>query len=392
MTKDHKQNVLIVHNYYQIPGGEDTVVSNEKKMLEENGHKVFLYTRNNKEINEYNVFQKIKLPFASIFSLKTYFEIKKIIKEQDIEIVHVHNTLSLISPSVFYACNRLHVPVVQTMHNFRLLCPNATFFYKGKICEDCLHGCKLISVKRKCYRNSATQTLCCVINNFVHGVTGIYKKIYFICLTEFNKNKLLNYKGIHEDRIFIKPNFTSKPDVEVKEVKENFYLFVGRMEEIKGVRLLVKAFSLMPDKNVKVIGDGPLFEELKEECLNHENIQLLGRKNHDEVMHEMARAKALIITSQIYEGFPVIIPEAFSVKTPIIAGDVGNTTSLVQDGINGLKFKYDSAESLAETVTRFENINVSSIETINYNSYLENYTKEKNYMLLKAIYDRMADI
>ena len=131
---DTKQKVLIVHNYYQIPGGEDTVVVNEKKLLEDHGHEVVLYTRHNAELKTFSKIQKLLLPFSTIFSRKTYREVKTLIKNEKIDIVHVHNTLNLVSPSVYYAAFHCKVPVVQTIHNFRLLCPGATFFRGGQIC------------------------------------------------------------------------------------------------------------------------------------------------------------------------------------------------------------------------------------------------------------------
>ena len=133
---EQKPTVLIVHNYYQIPGGEDTVVANEKDMLESRGHKVILYTRNNLELKELGIKQKVLLPFTTVYNLRTYQEIRRIIKEKKVDIVHVHNTLNLISPSVYYAAFSMKVPVVQTVHNFRLLCPNAIFYRNHHICEN----------------------------------------------------------------------------------------------------------------------------------------------------------------------------------------------------------------------------------------------------------------
>ena len=167
---DRKQKVLIVHNYYQIPGGEDTVVANEKKMLEDHGHEVVLYTRHNSELKTLSKLQKILLPISTVFNFQTYREVKKIIKEQKIEIVHVHNTLNLVSPSVYYAAFACHVPVVQTVHNFRLLCPGATFFRDGHVCEDCLSNGMVCAVKHKCYRGSTVQTLACVLSTWFHGL------------------------------------------------------------------------------------------------------------------------------------------------------------------------------------------------------------------------------
>lgn len=135
---EKKQKILLVHNYYKIPGGEDSVVFNEKKLLEEHGHEVILYTRSNSEIDKFGICKKFALLFTSVFNRKTYRDIKKIIRKEKIDIVHVHNTLSLISPSVFYAARECGVPVVQTIHNFRMICPGATLYRNGNVCEECL--------------------------------------------------------------------------------------------------------------------------------------------------------------------------------------------------------------------------------------------------------------
>lgn len=209
-----KKRILIVHNYYQTPGGEDTVVANEKKMLEKYGHKVVLYSRSNSELKSMSKLQKLMIPLITVFNPRTYREVKKIIKEEQIDIVHVHNTLHLISPSVYYAARSIKIPVVQTIHNFRFQCPGATFYRDGHICEDCVTKGLGCAVKYSCYRDSKFQTIACVINTMFHRMTGIYEKINYICLTEFNKEKLLqlNRPGkrqiIDPIKVFIKPNFT----------------------------------------------------------------------------------------------------------------------------------------------------------------------------------------
>lgn len=205
---ERKFRILQVHNYYQIPGGEDTVVANEKKLLEDHGHTVIQYTRNNDELKEFSKIRKLMFPLTTIFNPKTYRDIKRIIKEKHIDIVHVHNTLSLISPAVYYAALKCGVPVVQTIHNFRLLCPGATFYREGRICEDCVKQGLHCAIRHGCYRGSKVQTLVCVVNTWIHRLIGIYGKINYICLTEFNKEKLLQLKQIKADRVFIKPNFT----------------------------------------------------------------------------------------------------------------------------------------------------------------------------------------
>ena len=184
MCDAKKLKILQVHNYYQIPGGEDTVVANEKKLLEDHGHTVIQYSRNNSELKRFSKLKKLLLPFTTIFNPKTYREVKQIIQEQQINVVHVHNTLNLISPAVYYAALSCKVPVVQTIHNFRLLCPGATFYRDGRICEDCVQKGLRCAVKHGCYRGSKAQTLICAVSTWIHRMTRVYGKLNYVCLTE----------------------------------------------------------------------------------------------------------------------------------------------------------------------------------------------------------------
>ena len=209
---DKKPKILIIHNYYQIPGGEDTVVANEKKLLEDNGHEVMLYTRDNNEIKTMSRLKKLLLPFMTVYNPASAREVKKIIRNEKIDIVHVHNTLNLISPSVYYTAVRCGVPVVQTVHNFRFICPGALLHREGQVCEDCLRKGLMCAVRYGCYRGSKLQTLLLTVSLLLHRKTGIYRRLSFICLTEFNKQKLLQINGrkkiIDPARVFVKPNFT----------------------------------------------------------------------------------------------------------------------------------------------------------------------------------------
>lgn len=388
LLREHKKKVLIVHNYYQIPGGEDTVVTNEKKLLEDHGHDVMLYTRHNNELKTMNKLQKLALVYTTIFNLRTYREVIRIIKEQDIEIVHVHNTLNLISPSVYYAAVKCCVPVVQTIHNFRLLCPGATFYRKGHVCEDCVTKGLRCAIKHKCYRGNYAQTLVCVINTWIHRHTGILGKINYIVLTGFNKEKLLQLKQINAGKVFVKPNFTFEHSENQGGTLRRYYLFIGRIEEIKGIRLLVEAFSGMPCRELRIAGQGLLRGELEKQCTK--NITFLGQVGHDELIDLIAGAKAVILPSQVYEGFPMIIPEAFSMHIPMIVGDMGNSGVLVEEGLNGMKFKYNSMESLIEVIERFENADIVSLGEKAYKTYQERYSSESNYANLREIYNKVV--
>lgn len=384
----NEKKILIVHNYYQIPGGEDTVVSNEKNMLEANGHKVILYVRNNTEIKKMSKFQKILIPITMIFNPRTYNEIKRIIKKEKIDIVHVHNTLNLVSPAVYYAAVKMNKPVVQTIHNFRMLCPGATFYRDGHICEDCVSKGLRCSLKHKCYRNSFIQTLVCVISTKIHRTTGIYSKINYICLTEFNKNKLLQLKQIKPERVFVKPNFTkNNNDLLFNKQVKNQILYLGRIEEIKGIKLLIEIWEEFGNSLpvLKVCGNGPLkdwcLQEIKNKNIN--NILVTDFLKHDEAMKELANSKALILPTNVYEGFPMTIVEAFSVGTPVICPDMGNSGNLVENGITGFKYKNKN-----ELVQILKSKNYDFSDRI-YDIYKKRYTETINYKMISEIYSEV---
>ena len=388
MDNTKKQNILIVHNYYQIPGGEDTVVANEKKMLEEHGHKVILYSRNNAELKEMSKFKKLTLPVTTIFNPRTYREIRKLIKEEQIEIVHVHNTLNLISPAVYYAACSMHVPVVQTIHNFRLLCPGATFYRDGHICEDCVkHGLKC-AVKHSCYRGSKVQTLACVISTRFHRMTGIYGKINYICLTEFNKSKLLELKQIKPEKVFVKPNFVESVGEFVPEEKrENQFVFAGRLDKLKGIDILFEVWKQMGTEAPKLVVCGTgLMENWCRRFIseNDVNIEMRGFVPNEEARKLIAVSRALVLPTQWYEGFPMSIVEAFSVGTPVVCSDLGNAGSVVVEGVTGYKFSANSSKDLVRAIECLKDY--KDIYCSTYTTYERLYSEEQNYKNLVKIY------
>ena len=393
-----KYRILQVHNFYQIPGGEDVVVRNEKKLLEEHGHEVFEYYRSNEEIKKGGKLKKILLPFTAVFSLKTYREVTKLIREKKIDIVHVHNTLTMVSPSVFYAAFHCKVPVVQTLHNFRMLCPAGSFFRNNRICEECVEQGMKCAVKHKCYRNSTAQTIVSAMILKIHRALGTYRKVNFICLTEFNRQKILeSLRGknvIDEKHLYIKPNFTFAegvtPDDETE--KEDYFLFAGRIESLKGIDIAVRAFEQLPDEKLYVAGTGPMMNEMKEYVASHQmkNVEFLGFLQKKEMKEKFYHAKAVIMSSQCYEAFAMTIAEAYSYGVPVVAGRVGNMDGMVKEGITGVKFTYNSSDDLAEKIREFDRLNLSELKENARNFYETRLRPEDNYQKLLKIYEDIS--
>lgn len=381
-------NILMVHNYYQIPGGEDTVVRNEKALLEQNGCRVFLYTRHNSEIDQFSVWRKLLLSFTSIFSLKTYREIKKIIQQEKIDIVHVHNTLSLISPAVYYAALHENVPVVQTVHNYRLICPGAMLYRNGKVCTDCIEGGLRCALAHQCYRNSQVQTFVSTMVLWLHRKLGVYRKIYYICLTDFNRRKLLESgkkKRIlfDEQKMYVKPNFTDFAD-EYKPYSERKrqFVYVGRLDCLKGIRLLLKQWENIPEKLI-VCGTGPEEEWCRRFCLEKhmEQVELRGQLKHEKIMELIGESEALIFPTQWYEGQPMTIIESFAAGTPVIGTAIGNVAEMIEDGKTGILVDL-KLNGLAGALRQ---LNAEMCEFCR-GEYERKYTQQANYMRFQEIW------
>lgn len=384
-----KQKILLVHNYYKISGGEDIVVENERHLLESQGHEVILYTRTNRELESLTKWEKVCFPFTALFSVKTYKEVKKLIIQKEIDLVHVHNTLTLISPSVYYAAFSCGVPVVQTMHNFRLLCPAATFVRNGRICEDCVEQGLGCAVRYGCYRDSRVQTLVSAAILKLHRMLGTYRKLFYICLTEFNKEKLLllNQKGknvVKEQNLFVKSNFIWRPERKERKKKEQ-YVYVGRLDVIKGVRFLLETWRDLPDKKLVICGSGPEEAWIKKYIQDNQmsQIECLGQLTHEEVLNVIGESKALVMPTLWYEGQGLVLLESYAVGTPVLASDLGNVGNIVIPGVTGFHFEPGNSESLKEAIKKLETQKKWDTKSV-YERY---YAPEGNYEKLKQIYD-----
>lgn len=394
---EKKLRILQVHNAYQIPGGEDVVVANEKKLLEMNGNEVFSYSRNNDELKTMNVFQKFLIPFTAVYSFKTYREVKKLIRENKIDIVHVHNTLMVVSPSVFYAAFHCHVPVVQTLHNFRMLCPAGSYFRGDRICEECSEKGLQCSLKYGCYRGSKAQTFVSAAILKIHRMLGTYRKVNFICLTEFNREKLsrLNEGGkqiVDMKKVYIKPNFTFQEGISGEVQKAgDYFLVVGRVEALKGIDVVVKAFEKIPDQKLIVAGDGPMMAEMKAYIKDHNmsNVKFAGYLDKAKVQEKYRGAKAVIMASQCYEAFAMTIAEAYSNAVPVIAGNVGNLANMVEEGVTGIKFVYDSPDDLAAKILKYNTMDIAKMKQNAKTFYEKRLKPEDNYRILEEIYHKI---
>ena len=388
--------VLLVHNSYQQAGGEDVVFEQESKMLKNAGHQVIVYRRSNFEIEAYRGIRKIGLAKRTIWASDTRRDILRLLREEKPEIVHVHNTFMMISPSIYSACYEAGVPVVQTLHNYRLLCPAANLFREGKVCEECLGHSFWPSVKYGCYRNSRPATAVVALMLASHHLRGTWERevTCYVALTEFSRSKFIEH-GLAPERIFVKPNFID-PDPRARTGDGDYALVVGRLSPEKGVSTVLAAWSrLRLPIPIMVIGGGPDLPQLEAQAANDglRNVRFLGQIPRDQTLAAINNARFLVFSSEVYENFPLTIAESFACGTPVIASHLGTMKEIVSDGRTGIFFSPGDAEDLAHKVewawTHPDELRAMGIEA--RREYESKYTAKKNYPILMEIYKRAID-
>ncbi|HEY4083226.1 MAG TPA: glycosyltransferase family 4 protein [Burkholderiaceae bacterium] len=336
--------VLIAHNAYQYRGGEDAVVEAECALLRQRGHEVELYQRDYAELMQTG---KVDAALQALWSSRTGEDISATIRRFRPEIIHVHNTVPLISPSLYWAAARHAVPVVQTLHNFRLLCPQALLLRDGRICEDCVGKVPWRGVVRACYRGSVAQTAVLALGNTVHRFAGTWsdKITRYIALTDFARDKFIA-GGLPADRICVKPNFVDLPAL--PDVPRSGALFVGRLSEEKGVDTLLEMARRLPEGlPIRMVGDGPLAGRLAAEP----RIEWLGSLPSDQVYALMREAQLLLLPSICYDNFPRTLVEAFACGLPALVSDLGALPGIVQVGVTGLLAPAGDGPAWAKAVT-----------------------------------------
>ncbi|MBY7736806.1 glycosyltransferase family 4 protein [Paenibacillus polymyxa] len=388
--------VLIIHNFYQQSGGEDKVVEQESAMLRSSGIETEHYYVHNDSIQSKGLANMAKLAVEAAWSFPEFKRIKELLLRVKPDVVHVHNFFPVISPSVYHACERLGVPVVQTLHNYRLICPAATFMRGNEVCEKCLHGTLLHSIRHGCYRGSQLQTIPVAAMIKFNELIGTWqhKVSRYIALTEFARDKFAE-SGIPLDRIAVKPNFIHHQTVKAKyDPNDRYLLFVGRISAEKGVRNLLQAWSQLEDRGglrLVIIGDGPQKAELAA-AYSQEDIQFLGKQDGDTVLDCMSRAMYVMVPSIWYEGFPMTIVESYSVGTPVLCSRIGALEEVVEDGVTGFHFQHDDLENIKTVIRRavaYENY--AAMRQKVAENYAAHYTEEVNVKQLLTIYSEAME-
>jgi glycosyltransferase involved in cell wall biosynthesis len=387
--------ILLAHNHYRsaAPSGEDAAFRGERALLERSGHEVIAFERHNDDIDESTLRRRWALALDGAWSRQSYDDVAALIRRRRPDVAHFHNTFPLISPSAYAACRDNGVPVVQTLHNYRLICANGLLLRDGRPCEACVGTSLLPALRYRCYRGSLPATGAVVWMLARNRWRGTYRHLVdrYIALTNFAAGRLVA-GGLPAERMTVKPNFLDAPSVGA-EARENFAVYVGRLSAEKGVRTLLNAWRHVPSLPLKIVGDGPLRAELADTAARHGlAVEVLGQRPRDDVLRLVRRAALQIVPSEWYEGFPMVILEAFASATPVVAARLGSLAEIVEHERTGLLFSPGDAADLAAKVQALAN----SPARLDYGRaaravFERNYTPERNLAQLMDIYRQVRE-
>lgn len=376
--------ILIIHNFYQHPGGEDVVFEQEKALLSSTEDVYSLTFRNQKGWR--GAWQTLWSPW----NIWAGWQIRKAIVRHRPDVVHVHNFHYAIGPIAVRIAKRMETPVVMTLHNYRLLCPSATLFHNGQTFTSSLHtGFPWEAIRKGVHSNSVLKTWWLAFTNWLHRKVGTWRMVdRYITLTDFARQLFVNSSlGISAEKFVTKPNsVVGSP--QIIAARGQHFLFVGRLTEEKGVHVLMEAFG-GTDYLLRIAGDGPLRKHVMEVAQTSPNIAYLGSLERSAIRQQLAECTALIFPSIWYEGMPMTLIEAFAAGTPVIASALGAMRSMVHEGHNGWLFPPNNAIALRQKVTEWlhtDNTYRAAVSRQAQNEYLQHYTAERNKNHLLTCY------
>jgi glycosyltransferase involved in cell wall biosynthesis len=344
--------ILVAHNFYQMPGGEDIVFLKEKRMLAARGHEIVEYVRYNRDIQTKGVWDFVTLPARMIWNSDSYNEVKCLLNKHRPDVAHFHNIFPLISPAAYNACWEAGVPVVQSLHNSRLICPASVMFYNGSFCQDCLgKAFPWPGVVRACYRHSHLQTGGVGLMSTIHRSIGTWDRMVsrYVVFTDFYYRKFQE-AGFPVQRLVIKPHFVEDPGV--RDGPGSYALYVGRLAAEKGISTLLHAWKKLPHIPLKICGGGPLTSMVQDFANTSGGVvEVLPFSSSEEIARLMKGAAFLVWPSEFSETFGLVAVEAFACGVPVIASSLGAMPELVLDHRRGLTFCVGDAGDLAAKVT-----------------------------------------
>ncbi|MVM37181.1 glycosyltransferase [Spirosoma sp. HMF3257] len=385
--------VLLIHNFYQQAGGEDTVFQQEIALLRENGVEVETLTFTNENFDG-TLARKLSSAMRSLYNTHSAARTKQVIGQFRPDVVHIHNLFYTATAAVIRVAKQRAVPVVMTLHNYRLVCVNGLLMREGKVpCETCLTQLiPVAGIRHACFRKSHLQSAQLSLTTLLHKLTGIWRSVdRFVVLTAFARQKILT-SSLHllPTQVVVKPNFV--PDVGYADPakRQDYFLFIGRLSPEKGIRVMLEA-AKKKSFNLRIIGDGPLRREVAQAATRLPQVAFTGWQDRSVVLAALKMCRALIVPSVWYEGLPTVILEAFATGTPIICSDQENLNQIVSDGQVGRLFKTGNSDDLSRVIDELSHHKPEQLAQYAQNSRQAygKYSKESSYRATMSLYESL---
>ena len=394
--------IQLMHNFYgsAAPSGENRVFEAERELLKQRGHSVSEFVRHSDTIRAKGAWGALQGALSTPWNPFAAAAVRRAVAEQRPEVVHVHNTFPLLSPSIFYGIGGSAARAL-TLHNYRLFCPAAIPMRAGEICTECMDRQSVWpALRHGCYRNSRLATLPLATSVALHRRLGTWARQVdaFIVLSEFQRERMIE-AGLPAELVHVKPNFyPGDPAVVPWADRNQSAVFAGRLTAEKGVRALVRAWLMWGESapELRIVGDGDLRGELERLAAASPGvpIRFLGQLSAAAAQQEIARARLLVLPSESFETFGLVILEAFAFGTPAAASDLGPLPSIVRQGENGVVFRPADPQSLVETVRAAWELDgyLERLAGGTRRSFEELYSEEANYQMLMTIYEQAIEV
>ncbi|MFC5649862.1 glycosyltransferase family 4 protein [Paenibacillus solisilvae] len=403
-------NVLLVNKFYYIKGGSETYLFALKEQLEAEGHHVVPFSMDdsknektkyseyfveNVDYNNMSFFKKIKSASNIIYSFESKRNIKRLLDDENIDISHLHLFQHQISPSILFPLKQKRIPVVYTVHDLKVMCPNYKMMTNNTVCEQCKDGKFYNAMKNKCVKNSLSASSISMLEAYFHKFMKIYDSYidYFITPSEYYKQKMIEW-GYPPGKITHIPNFVHIDKYQPYYGNDGYFLYLGRLSEEKGIMTLLKSLAYTKTQVKLVIaGTGPLSESIKEYISDHDledRVKLLGFVSGTQLQTTIQRSKCVVMPSEWYENGPLSLIESFAYGKPVIGSNIGGIPEHIDPNVNGLVFESKNAQELADKIDYMNSLSDAEINRFGTHARKKaetEYSHEVHFKQLKKIYD-----
>jgi glycosyltransferase involved in cell wall biosynthesis len=347
--------ILLIHNFYRYRGGEDRYVKILEETLVSNGHQVSHFFYDSRNINTFNFFQKCLIPLRLIHSPSLNKKLKKLLIAEKPHLVVVHNLSPLLSFSLLKVVKHSNIPLLKRLENYKFLCLNGLFLRNDfTVCEVCKQGNFFPGMIHRCYQHRFSSSMGIALAEFIHRrlKTVIKSTDLFLAASQFVKGKFVE-AGFPGDKIVVHPNFIDFEPLTAVVSPGNYAVYLGRLSKEKGLLTLLKAFKNLPELPLKILGEGPMEEELLEYARLHhmKNVSFEGFIDGNLKREMLKKALFLVFPSECYESFGYTIIEGYACGVPVAASDIGGARELVQEGNTGFLFEVGNPDDLQKQIS-----------------------------------------